>query len=79
MEIFLQDMSYKRRCRKVQHFFLKKKLSLKGQVEGKKEVIILSSFWVVVQLLELFLSFFQRKEKLYKSKKNSQALVWLQF
>jgi hypothetical protein len=36
IEIFLQDMSYKSRHKKVQHSFLKKKLNPKNKYEGKK-------------------------------------------
>jgi hypothetical protein len=60
MEISLQDMSYKRRHKKVQHSFFKKRLSLKGQVEGKNELNIQGFLWALVQFLELIPSFFQR-------------------
>jgi translation initiation factor 2 beta subunit (eIF-2beta)/eIF-5 len=58
MEIILQDMSYKSKHKKIQHSFLKKELSLEGQVEEKTELNIEGSLWVLVRLLELFLSFF---------------------
>jgi hypothetical protein len=55
-KIILQDMSCKSRHKKIQHFFLKNELSLEGQVEGKKELNIQGSLWVLVWLLELLLA-----------------------
>jgi hypothetical protein len=67
MEIFLQDMSYENKHKKVQHCFLKKELSSKGQAKEKKELNIQGFLWVLVQLFELLLSFFQHRKKLFKS------------